>query len=164
MNRLLACLVALIMLFVATRPAAAGSSTNTLEQALRELAAETDRRWDARDAQGLSALFATDATLQIAGRETVVLRDAIEIYFQKSFSAMSDDLRHVTRIVRWQALAPDLVLTDNDVRLERLLPSGERILVRQFINHTIAVKDGTGWRLKASRAHVRPAEAGGGAS
>lgn len=125
-------------------------------RALRALATEADARWDRRDAEGLAALYADAATLQVAGGRTVEGHEGIHGYFVDSFAGMDPSLRHVTRLVGLREVAPGVVFADGQVRLERIEPDGSRALVRYFVNHTLVVREGDRWKLKAVRAHPRP--------
>ncbi|WP_374473916.1 nuclear transport factor 2 family protein [Arenimonas sp.] len=125
---------------------------------LLAMAAESDAHWDAADAGRLAAMFAPDADFRLADRVAFDSREGILDYFTRSFAGRPAGMHHVTEIVALREVAPGVVMADGHVRLERETADGGRELLRRFVNHTLVVRDGDGWRFKALRAHPLPAE------
>lgn len=124
--------------------------------ALVAVAASADARWNDADATGLAESFTDDATLVLYPAARAVGRNAIRDYFARAFERRPGRLRHVTTLGEITMLTPDVALADGHVRLERQQDDGRWVLVRYFVNHNVAVREGTGWKLDAVRAHVKP--------
>lgn len=67
--------------------AATTVSAQTIEAELRAAEDEWQRRWDAKDAEGLAALYAEDAMRLPPDGSRTVGRDAIEAVFEDEFAA-----------------------------------------------------------------------------
>jgi uncharacterized protein (TIGR02246 family) len=148
--------LALTFAMIAAAPAIAGPPTEADAVALRALAADADEAWNAADAERMSGYYAGDATLQVTGRgEQFIGRDAIRAFMAQAFAARAGVFRHVTEVRRMDAVSPDLVFTDADVRVEQRQADGSWKLARTFGNVSIAAREGQGWRLRAVRAWPR---------
>ncbi len=131
-------------------------------QVLEALAKESDAYWNAADANRLAAMFADDADLRLGSGPHALGREGVLAYFSRSFAAREPHLRHTTELTALNEVAPGVVVADGQVRLERVGPDGEPVLLRRFVNHTVLVKEDGTWRFKAIRAHVIPADAPAG--
>jgi len=142
----------------ATAPAYAQSQAD--RDALKALAAEADRAWDAKDADAMAALYAEDASLLFVPRYAKVEgREAIRRQFTAAFAGRQGNMRHVTTVGDLVFSGADTVFSDSYVRVEQVKPDGTTTLARWFVNHSMAVRGEDGaWRLKAVRAHQRPLE------
>jgi len=145
--------LALTFAVLAAAPALAAPPSDTDAAALRVLAAEADKAWNAADVDGMAAYYAPDATLQVTDRgDQFVGRETIRRYFGEAFARRPGVFRHITEIRRMDAVAPGLVFTDADVRVEQQQADGSWKLVRAFGNVSVAARDGQGWKLRAVRA------------
>ncbi|WP_041373573.1 SgcJ/EcaC family oxidoreductase [Phenylobacterium zucineum] len=123
--------------------------------ALRLLSVDADRAWNAADADAMAAHYAPDASLLVgaAGGRTSRGRDEIRAYFARAFGTRAGVMRHVSELKGMEALSPDLVLNDLEVRVEERQADGTWKLVRRFDNLSLAVRAEGGWKLRAVRAY-----------
>ena len=148
--------LALTFAVLVATPALAAPPSDADAAALRSLAGAADEAWNTADAERMSSYYSEDATLQVTGRgEQFVGRGAIRSFMAQSFAARPGVFRHVTEIRRMDAVAPDLVFSDADVRVEQQQADGSWKLVRSFGNVSVAAREGRGWRLRAVRAWPR---------
>lgn len=133
-------------------PALAEPPAQADEQALLALAANADAAWDARDVDGMTALYEEGATLRMGGGKVVEGQQAIRTQFQSAFAARQATMRHVTTIDRNELIAPDLAISDAGVRVEQQQPDGSWLTVRSFRNVSLARRGPDGWRLRTVRA------------
>lgn len=139
----------------ATRPVAAptGLSVSSADQAaLHAVADRSDRVWNEKDTDGMAAIYAQDGMLRLAGEAPLVGRASMRDYFAQAFARRPPGFRHVTRITHFQALTPDLVLTDGDVSVDQQQADGSWTVMRRFRTNSVAVRRENGWELLAVRA------------
>lgn len=145
-----------VLLLVAGSLAASEPSPED-RAALQALVERSDAVWNARDANGMAALYSANATLRIIGRDVAVNgASAIHDYFTRSFAGLEPGMRHSTRLTGLHPQSDDVVLADAHVRLIRVDADGAETLVREFTTLTVAVRDGKQWRLSAVRAVALP--------
>lgn len=128
--------------------------------ALEKLAAENDAAWNAKQVDVIVGQYADGASLRLGGSAAHNGREAVRGYFTRAFGARQGKLRHVTQVDNLDMVTPDLVLADAHVRVERDNADGSVTLMREFRNHSVVVREGGVWRLRAVRAHPLPAKPG----
>ncbi|MDF1503718.1 SgcJ/EcaC family oxidoreductase [Roseisolibacter sp. H3M3-2] len=140
-------------------PRAVGVSEAELRDLL-VLARATDERWNARDAAGLSALFAAEGHSRILGTPADLRgRDAIRAYFATSLGRLAPGTTHRTVVDEVQRVAPDVVLVEGRVWIERAGADSARTPLRAFTVTSAVVREGEAWRVRWNRA--RPVDGGG---
>lgn len=126
-------------------------------RAAEAAAVEADSNWNKRNAAGLGAMYAEDATLVVGNRGQLLQgRDAVLSYFTTSFARTPAAMRHTTVIDRFVVLAPDLVLADTRVELDEAAANGTLKQVRDFNTLTVLAKHGDQWQLQTVRAYLAP--------
>ncbi len=153
---------AAVLLLVTARAAAAQlpRATGVSDAELRDivaLAAQSDARWNARDAAGLSALYTAEGHNRIVGTPVDLRgRDAIRAYFTQSFVKTDAALVHHTVVEEVQRVSPDVVVVEGRVWLERTGADSAHAVVRRFGMNAIVVREGDAWRVRWNRARVEP--------
>ena len=144
-----------------THAAGAAPPTDADRAALQTLAAELDVAWDHGDPAAVAAFYADDGTLRLDNRPLVHGRPAVQRYFEETMGRRPAGARHVTRVEHIDMLTPDLALVDAHARIERAGAQGERQVLADFHNQTLAVRVGSTWRLRVVRAQrmAMPAQA-----
>jgi len=151
---------AVVLLFVTARAAAAQAPrvTGVSEAELRDivaLAAQSDARWNARDAAGLSALYTAEGHNRIVGTPVDLRgRDAIRAYFTQSFPKTDAALVHHTVVEEVQRVSPDVVVVEGRVWLERAGADSAHAVVRRFTMNAVIVREQDAWRVRWNRARV----------
>jgi uncharacterized protein (TIGR02246 family) len=135
-----------------THAARAAPPTDADRAALQTLAAELDVAWDHGDPEAVSAFYAGDGTLRLDNRPLVEGRSAVQRYFEETIGRRPVGARHVTRVEHIDMVTPDLALVDAHARIERDGAQGERQVLADFHNQTLAVRVGSTWRLRVVRA------------
>lgn len=152
---------AALTLILITLPASATEWIGTLPEAdmraAEAAAIEADANWNQRNATGLAAMYAEDATLVVgSGGPLLQGRDAVRSYFTTSFARTAATMRHTTVVDRFVVLAPDLVLADTQVGLDEATANGPLKRVRNFNTLTVLSKHGNRWQLQTVRAYPVP--------
>ena len=129
--------------------------------ALEALATQLDRVWDAGDPAGVAALYATEGTLRLNNRPFEKGQAAVRRYFEVTLARRPAGARHFTRILDVDMLTPDLAMVDTHASVERELASGDRQVLADFHNQTIAVREQGTWRFRVVRAQRMTNEEGG---
>jgi uncharacterized protein (TIGR02246 family) len=121
--------------------------------ALLQVAADNDAAWNAKDWATIAAQFAADGSIRVAPSPQVESgREAIGRFFQRSFAARPDGLRHVTAVRRMEMVSNDLALADGHVRIER--HDGAQVqLLSEFSTTSLLVRTGKEWKIHSVRAH-----------
>ncbi len=136
-----------------TIKASAGLSVSPADQAaLLAVAERSDQVWNDKDTDGMATIYAQDGMLRLGGDAPLVGRAAMRDYFAQAFARRPPGFRHVTHITHFQALTPDLVLTDGDVSVDQQQADGSWTSMRRFRTNSVAVRRGGGWELVAVRA------------
>lgn len=148
MRKLLLAAAAALMAPAAT--AAPPSDTDRL--ALTRLAADLDAAWDKGDPAAVSALYAVDGSLRMDARLIVQGRDAVQRYFVETIGRRPAGAQHVTHVENVDMLTPDLALVDTRVSIERDAAPGQREVLVEFHNQTLASREADAWRFRAVRA------------
>lgn len=156
-----------LVLLLTTLPATAaewiGQMADSDKHAVEAAAVQADAHWNARDAAGLAAMYADDATLVVGGGALAQGQAAVLAYFTASFARTPATLRHTTRVDRLVVLAPDLVLADTRVALDQPGADGAPRRVRDFNTLTLLARRDGQWKLHTVRAYpVPPAPDGRG--
>lgn len=148
--------VAALLLSALSLPALAvewvGALSDADRHAVLQAAEDADARWNARDAAGLTGMYSDDGTLVVGGGELMQGRALVLDYFTRSFARTPAELRHTTTVDRVVVLAPDLVMADTRVALDRPAEGGAPARVRDFNTLTVLVRREGQWRLHAVRA------------
>lgn len=148
MRRLL--LAALAASFVPT--ASATPPSDAERAALETLAAELDTVWDAGDAAAVTRFYTDDGTLRLDSRLIEQGHASIRRYFEETMARRPAGARHVTRVENIDMLTPDLAMVDTHARIEREQASGQREVLADFHNQTIARREAGTWRFRVVRA------------
>lgn len=143
-------LAAAALIVTAGQAGAQAPQAPNLGAQLQALATTMDQVWNARDAAGLSAYYAGDATLTI-GATALKGRPAIEAYFSQSLKNVPAKMTHRTVIKRTETIG-DLLAVDTAVFLELEGEQGGRVLVREFFTFTLLRRQGEDWKVVAARA------------
>lgn len=155
-----ALLVAALVLAAAPAAAQDVRAIGVTDAELRDivaLAQQSDARWNARDAAALSALYTAEGHNRIVGTPVDLRgRDAIRAYFTQSLARLEPAMRHRTVVDEVQRLAPDLVVVEGRVWVERLGADSSRTTVRTFTMHGIIVREDGAWRVRWNRARPEP--------
>ncbi len=122
-------------------------------QQLEQLAALNDHYWNEKDVERISGQYADDATVRIGHAQVLQGKAGIRAFFAAAFSRREGEFRHVSKVEHLEVLSPDLVLADNQVRVERADGKGGWAPVREFRTNSLAVRDGATWKLRAVRGH-----------
>ena len=142
---------------LAQSPRAVGVTDAELREIVT-LAEQSDARWNARDAAGLSALYTAEGHNRIVGTPVDLRgRDAIRAYFTQSFPRTEPALVHHTVLEEVQRVSPDVVVVEGRVWLERTGADSAHAIVRRFTMHAVIVREGDAWRVRWNRARLEPA-------
>jgi uncharacterized protein (TIGR02246 family) len=143
---------AAILAFAAPAPAAPPSQADA--QALRQLAAENDAAWTAKEALTIAGQYAADGSVRVGHDAGPVSgRAALHAFFEAGFAKRQPGFRHVSQVDHIEMVADDTALADARVRVERVNAAGGWDLVREFRTNSLLVREGGVWRLRAVRAH-----------
>lgn len=124
------------------------------QQQLEAAARQADANWNARNAAGLAAMYADDATLLVGGQGPALTGPQdVQQYFTVSFARTPATLRHTTQVDRLVVLAPDLVLADTRVALDKVATDGSAVRVRDFNTLTVLRRQGGEWKFQSVRAY-----------
>ena len=127
--------------------------------ALLKVAADNDAAWNTKDWATIADQFAADGSVRVAPSPQVESgRQAIARFFQRSFAARPDGLRHVTAVRRMEMVSKDLALADGHVRIERHA-GGQVQLLNEFSTTSLLVRSGGEWKIHSVRAHPAPSRA-----
>jgi hypothetical protein len=144
--------------------ARAGGAEAPADEAVRALWSAVDARFDARDADGFSALFTTDASfVRVKSNEALEGRAAILADFATRFPRFAPEVRHRTSMRPAMALAPGLLGADGTVEILRRSPGGgaELAVARTFSIFAVMVREGTALKVRALRIYELPAKGAG---
>ena len=147
----------LIATALITTPALANPSLSDADRAaLEELKNSNDAAWNRRDHKTISGQYVAEATVQVAPEAPLIQgQNAIADFFASSFARRDGEYRHVSTLAHLDPIDDAKVLSDGDVRVEKLERDGSWTLVRRFRTITLAVKEGGGWKLRSVRAIPR---------
>lgn len=132
-------------------PSATPAVSSQLAAALTALADRADAVWNRRDAAGMTALYAPDATSTIGGAIRLKGRPEILAHFTKSFASLPEGMTHRTVVKRIEPLG-DMYAVDSAVSIE--MPDcaqGTRVL-REFFTFALVRPVAGGWEFVAVRA------------
>ena len=132
--------------------AAAAPPGDADRTALMKVAADLDATWDKGDPAAVTAFYAEDGSLRMDGQAFTQGRDAIRRYFEATMARRPAGARHVTTVQNIDMLTADLAFVDTHARIERERATGERDVLADFHNQTIAVRDGAIWRFRIVRS------------
>ena len=158
-------LAAAVLLLAAASPllAQAPRAVGVTEAELRDVVAvatQSDARWNARDAAGLSALYTAEGHNRIVGTPVDLRgRDAIRAYFTDSFTRTDAALVHHTLVEEVQRVSPDVIVVEGRVWLERVAADSSRAVVRRFTMNAVLLREGDAWRVRWNRARLEPTAA-----
>jgi uncharacterized protein (TIGR02246 family) len=137
--------------------AASAAPLPAAERAVLEaVAAANDAAWNAGDAATIAGGYAEDATLRLSGMTSALAgRPAIRAFFEKSFAARRETMRHITQVQTIEQIGPDLAFADSHVRVERRSGDGWE-LAASYLNHSLLRRENGQWRMIALRANKLP--------
>jgi uncharacterized protein (TIGR02246 family) len=122
-------------------------------QKLMQVALDADARWNARDAEGMAALYDEQASMRFQGREaTIESRAAVREYFTASFAQLEPGLVHRSDVLQLTMQSDDVVLADNAVRVLRPAADGGSTTLREFSTVTVLARQADGsWKIRGIR-------------
>lgn len=135
------------------------TSPASAEEEIRQVWASLDERWNVRDADGFSSLFAEDARFVFVDRgESLDGRVEIHESFADRFPTFAPVIRHRTEIVQVRGIRPDVKAVDGRVQILRL-DSGEAddgtVILTFAIFAVMLRSDGT-WDIRELRVFELP--------
>jgi uncharacterized protein (TIGR02246 family) len=110
---------------------------------LKALVTELDARWNARDADALSKLFAPNVDFRIYGTTQYRSRDEFRLHYQKAFATnVPADVRHATSFDTVRIVAPGMAVLDGEVEVGK--PGAPASELRHFYYTALAIyRDGS---------------------
>lgn len=138
--------------FAPTATAVAAPPRAEERTSLLAVADAADAAWDAGDAIGIADVYTNDATFVLGTGREVTGREAIRQWFREYFAGRPAGRRLVTHVDRISMLQPGIALLDGRVRVEERREDGTWVVVREYANYCVAVRDADRWRLHEVRA------------
>jgi uncharacterized protein (TIGR02246 family) len=135
----------------AARPATTSAVSNRISATMSALADHADAVWNRRDAAGMTALYAHDATSTIGAAIRLKGQPEILAHFTKSFAGLPEGMTHRTVVKRIEPLG-DMLAVDSAVSIE--VPDGAqgKRVVREFFTFALVRPKPGGWEFVAVRA------------
>lgn len=132
-------------------PGAASAVSSELAATMTALADRADAVWNQRDAAGMTALYAPDATTTIGGAIRLKGHAEIQGHFTKSFASLPPGMIHRTVVKRIEPLG-NMVAIDSAVTIE--MPDGAQgtRVLREFFTFALVRPKPGGWEFVAVRA------------
>jgi uncharacterized protein (TIGR02246 family) len=127
--------------------------------AIRSLWSTLDTRWNERDAERFSELFAVDGSFGFVDRgESMEGRSTIHRHFAERFVGFAPDLRHRTTVLKVRDIAPDVRTVDGKVEILRTGSddSVQPAVLRTFAIFAVMLQTGDGWKIRMLRAYQLP--------
>jgi uncharacterized protein (TIGR02246 family) len=111
---------------------------------LKSLITELDTRWNARDADGMSKLFAFDIDFRIYGTSRYRSRDEFRLHYEEAFSTRApSDVRHTTSLETVRIVAAGMAVLDGEVEVGELGAAASEM--RHFYYTALATKRDGSW-------------------
>jgi uncharacterized protein (TIGR02246 family) len=129
------------------------------ESEIRALWTALDERWNARDAEGFSALFSREARFGFVDRgESLDGRGEILRSFSERFPTFAPEVRHRTTVHEVRAISPELAVVDGGVEILRLAVEDESdtAVIRMFATFALMHRSEEGWVIRELRAFELP--------
>lgn len=125
---------------------------------LMQVARDADARWNARDAEGMAALYDEQASMRFHGRDVAIeSRAAVREYFTASFAQLEPGLVHRSDVLQLTLQSDDVVLADNAVRVMRPGADGSNTTLREFSTITVLARQSDGsWKIRGIRVFPLP--------
>ncbi|VXC42820.1 SgcJ/EcaC family oxidoreductase [Massilia sp. 9I] len=135
----------------ASQPIATSTVSSQLAATMSALADRSDEVWNRRDAAGMTALYAPDATTTIGSPIRLKGQAEILAHFTKSFASLPEGMTHRTVVKRIETVG-DLLAIDSAVSIE--VPDGAqgKRVVREFFTFALVRPKAGGWEFVAVRA------------
>ncbi len=121
------------------------------KQCVLQLATETDRRWNQRDAKAFADMFEIDGDFRFHTGSWIKGKTSIEAFWSgEVFSGLSQSIRHVAIIKRVRFVTENVAIGDGTLRLVDIGEEQERVhLETEFT--VLAVKKNARWYMSAVR-------------
>lgn len=130
-----------------------------LTNEIRQVWAALDERWNARDAEGFSALFSPGARFGFVDRgESLDGRGEILESFSGRFPTFAPEVRHRTTIEQAKPVSPDLAVLDGGVEILRVTADEETdpAVIRTFAIFALMQRTEEGWTIRELRVFELP--------
>ena len=148
-------------------PALSDEAPASAAAEVRSVWSAVDAKWNARDAEQFSELFAEDISFEFVDRgEALVGRAAVLEHFAKRFPSLAPDLRHRTRVRQVLPIGPDALAMDGNVEILRNQRGAETELavLRRFAIFAVMTRNSEGLGIRALRIYeLRAKSTTGGA-
>jgi uncharacterized protein (TIGR02246 family) len=121
---------------------------------IREVWTALDERWNARDAEGFSALFSRQARFGFVNRgESLDGRGEILQSFAERFPTFAPEIRHRTTVQEVRPISSELAVLDGGVEILRLAAEEgtEPTTILTFAIIAVMHHDEEGWRIRELR-------------
>lgn len=125
--------------------------SSQLAASMTALADRADAVWNRRDAAGMTALYAPDATSTIGGAIRLKGRAEILAHFTKSFAGLPEGMTHRTVVKRIEPLG-DMYAVDSAVSIEMADGAQGKRVLREFFTFALVRPVAGGWEFVAVRA------------
>jgi uncharacterized protein (TIGR02246 family) len=133
-----------LLLIPALIGARSPARASDVDAELKELIIELDSRWNARDAEGMSKLFAPHVDFRIYGSNQYRSRDEFRLHYEEAFSTrVPADVRHTTSLQSIRVLASGVAVLDGEVEVGK--PGAAQSDLRQFYYTAVVTKEGGTW-------------------
>jgi len=140
----------------AQAPSAQGTGA---EGEIRATWTALDERWNARDAEGFSALFHPEARFVFVDRgESLDGRDQILLSFADRFPTFAPELRHRTAVQEVRQISSQVAVVDGGVEILRIVPEqgAEPVTILTFAVFAVMAPSEEGWRIRELRVFELP--------
>ncbi len=116
---------------------------DNVDAELKALVTELDARWNARDADAMSKLFAPDVDFRIYGTTQYRSRDEFRLHYQEAFATrVPADMRHATSLETVRIVASGMAVLDGEVEVGK--PGAPASELRHFYYTALAIyRDGS---------------------
>jgi uncharacterized protein (TIGR02246 family) len=146
----LICGILFVTLIAYRIPTAESASSD--EQDIRALQQSFTAAWDRADAKALAAFFTEDGDLVTPDGMVLERRDGIESFYAAVFAQGYAGSHGQGHLVRFQFIKPDVALADGEWSIVGAhTPAGKPRETEKGIYSIIAVKDASGWKIRALR-------------
>jgi uncharacterized protein (TIGR02246 family) len=146
----------------AAQPRDGGESLQQADDAaVRAVWEAVDARWNARDFDGFTELFTSDAVFAFMDRgERMVGQPEIRETFARQFPAMSADLRHRTTVREVRSITAGVSTVDGSVDILRVPDASttDTATIRSFVMAAVMLETPDGWRIRELHVHLQVPE------
>jgi uncharacterized protein (TIGR02246 family) len=124
------------------------------KQAVLQLAAQLDRRWNERNASAFAELFTPDGDFRFHTGIWIVGKDAIEKFWRDQvFAGLPPGFRHEVTIKRVRFVTGEIAIGDGTIRIVETIEGQERVHLDTQAS-AVGVKQDGRWYFTAVRLTV----------